>query len=632
MNNYQRFIHLRTYARWLSDKGRRETWEETVTRYTDYLLNKFSDNKRVVSKMPELHEAILNLHIMPSMRAMHSAGEALTMDNQTAYNCKYQEINTIKSFADVLYSLMCGCGVGFSVQKSHIAKLPKLANRPIKSIDSWTLKVEDSRIGWAMAYEEYLQSLWLKGEYPRQIDVSTIRAAGTPLKTFGGFASGPDVLLNLFEETRKIFVLAEDNLNPKNCLDLLCHIADCVIAGGVRRSAMIALMDYEDAMIAKANVIREPWLYNCNVSAMVDSYEVSPSKIVRLIEQAASHGEPGIIFKDTLKRKAQKSGREYQGDYGVNPCSEVILRSNEFCNLTEVVLRPDDTLEDNMKYVELATILGCLQSCLTDFNFIHSDAKFNCEDERLLGVSLTGIMDDPDFIDKNGEGCAFEALHCVAEETACAWSGILGIKTPKAITTVKPSGTVSQLVNSSSGIHPRYSKYYIRSVQVNKTDPLAKFLIHKGIPHKFPNGTHGNPVFSFPMKAPHGAITKDKLTAKDQMEAAYIANEHWADHNVSVSIYLSGEEVLGCASWLWQHRHEMTALSFFPKETEEYLKTFPWIPYEAITKTKYDDLEAAMPKINWNEFTTFESKHRNEAAKSVGVERALACSGGKCEL
>jgi ribonucleoside-diphosphate reductase alpha chain len=618
MDNYQTYIFLSRYARWIEEEGRRETWPETVKRYCDFFYNRFGD------KYPYelIYNAILNLEVMPSMRCMMTAGPALERDEVAGYNCSYLPIDNIKAFDETLYILMCGVGVGFSVERQYINKLPNVAEEFYDS--DTTIVFKDSRIGWATGLREFL-SLLYQGKVPKW-DLSKLRSAGARLKTFGGRSSGPEPLNDLLTLAVGLFKKAKGRkLSSLECHDLICKIADCVVVGGVRRSALISLSNLTDERMRNAKT--GAWWEDNPQRALANNsvaYTELPDIGIFLKEWTSLYesksGERGIFNRVACTRTAKSSGRRiFEGhDYGTNPCGEIILRNNGLCNLSEVVVRSKDDLETLRRKVEIATIIGTFQSTLTNFRYIRNIWKHNAEEERLLGVSLTGIMDHPSL---GNQPLWLQELKNHAIQTNNDWSQRLGINQSAAITTVKPSGTVSQLVNSASGIHPRYSKYYIRSVRSDKTDPLAQFLVSQGVPYEDditkPNNTY---VFYFPVESPDSSVFRDEITALEQLEHYLVYKENWCEHNVSCTIYVRESEWFEIGAWVYKHFNELGGVSFLPHTDHIYKQA----PYQEITKEKYETLVNSFPKIKWDNF-------HEEYDGTTGTQE-LACSAGICEI
>ena len=633
--DYQSYIHTSRYARWLPEENRRETWEETVDRYIDFWVDRgllgFEDAETLAN-------SIHGLEVMPSMRTLMTAGKALERDNVAGYNCSYLAVDNLKAFDEAMYVLMCGTGVGFSVERQYINLLPELAEEFYET--DTTITIADSKIGWAKGFRELL-SMLVNGQVPKW-DVSKVRPAGAPLKTFGGRASGAQPLVDLFEFSVEIFKNAKGRkLTSIECHDLMCKVADIVVVGGVRRSALISLSNLTDERMRVAK--SGQWWVDNPQRALANnsiSYTERPDMGIFMKEWEALYesksGERGIFNREAAKRGAALSGRrDTEHDFGTNPCSEIVLRSKQFCNLSEVVVRSEDTFESLKRKVRLATILGTLQSTLTNFRYLSSVWKRNTEEERLLGVSLTGIMDHPVLSGStmadthvNPTEPVLESwlgeLKEVAIETNKEWSEKLGIPQSVAITCVKPSGTVSQLVDSSSGIHPRYSDYYIRTVRQDKKDPLADLLISQGFPYEDdvmkPDSTY---VFSFPMKAPKGSVMRNDRTAIEQLELWKIYQESWCEHKPSITVYVKEDEWLEVGAWVYKHFDSVSGVSFLPHSEHSYKQA----PYQEISEEDYNRLKESMPKEV--DFTKL-IEHEKEDT-TVGMKE-YACTGGACEI
>ena len=635
--DYQSYIHTSRYARWLPDEERRETWEETVSRYIDFFRDR--TDKLEPNNVQELYNSILNLEVMPSMRTLMTAGVALERDNVAGYNCAYVAVDNIRVFDETMYVLMCGTGVGFSVERQYVNLLPEMSEE-FHDTDT-TITVSDSKIGWAKAYRELL-SMLLSGQVPKW-DVSRVREAGSPLKTFGGRASGPDPLVDLFNFSIEVFKNAAGRkLTSIECHDLMCKVADIVVVGGVRRSALISLSNLTDERmrVAKSGA----WWEDNPQRALANnsiSYTEKPDMGIFMKEWSALYesksGERGIFNREAARRSAAVSGRrDTEYEFGTNPCSEIILRSKQFCNLSEVVVRSGDSFDDLKRKVKIATILGTLQSTLTDFRYLSSAWKRNTEEERLLGVSLTGIMDHPvlsgtetgkglvDFAPVDSLSELLNELKEISIETNKEWSTKLGIPQSTAITCVKPSGTVSQLVDSSSGIHPRYSQYYVRTVRQDKKDPLAALLISQGFPYEDdvmkPASTY---IFSFPMKAPEGSVMRNDRTALEQLELWKIYQEAWCEHKPSITVYVKEDEWFEVGAWVNRHFDSISGVSFLPHSEHSYKQA----PYQEITEEVYNELQEAMPKEV--DFTKLIDHEKEDT--TVGMKE-YACTGGACEI
>ena len=631
-SDYQSFIHLSRYARWLPDANRRETWQETVTRYFDFFEKHLKENNNYTldaTTREELQTAVLSLKVMPSMRCLMTAGEALEKENIAGYNCSYVAVDSPRAFDEILYILMNGTGVGFSVESQFVEQLPRVAE-DFHDTDTCII-VRDSKLGWAKALKELVAMLYA-GQIPSW-DVSRVRPAGSPLKTFGGRASGPEPLVDLFKFCVRTFKAAAGRrLTTLECHDIVCKIAEIVVVGGVRRSALISLSDlYDDRMRHAKN--GEWWNMNSQRALSNNSYVAQkerPTLTTFLDEWKALYesksGERGIFSRYGAQQQAERSGRRII-DYlfGCNPCSEIILRSMEFCNLSEIVIRADDTMETLMEKVRLATILGTFQSTLTNFGYIRKEWKKNCDEERLLGVSLTGIMDSK-LTNGVTSGLAerLEQLKLVAVETNKAWAEKLGISQSTAITCVKPSGTVSNLVDSASGIHARHSDYYIRTVRADKKDPLAKMMIDAGFYAEAdvmrPEHTW---VFSFPQKAPKGCITRNQRTAIEQLEFWRTYQDHWCEHKPSATIYVKEDEWLDVGAWIYRNFDKVSGLSFLPNSEHIYQQA----PYQDLTKSEYEEWVKKMPtNVDWSKLSDYELTDH-----TTGTQE-LACSAGVCEI
>ena len=629
MNNYlptdyQAFIHTSRYARWLEKEQRRETWAETVDRYMTNVVIPVMGKDSFVS---QIEEAILNLEVMPSMRAMMTAGKALDRDNTSGYNCSYLPVDDPKSFDEAMFILLCGTGVGFSVERQYVQKLPDV---PELYESDTKIIVKDSKEGWAKAFRQLLALLWA-GEIP-QWDVSKVRPAGARLKTFGGRASGPAPLVDLFNFTIKIFKDAQGRkLSSIECHDLMCKVGEVVVVGGVRRSAMISLSNLSDDRMRHAK--SGDWWTNDPQRALSNNsvaYTEKPDSLSFMREWMAlvesGSGERGVFNREASKNQAAKyDRRDPSFDFGTNPCSEIILRPYQFCNLTEVVVRSSDNYDDLARKVKIATTLGTVQSTYTKFPYLRKIWKDNTEEERLLGVSLTGIMDNPLLTRKNsGISKTLNSLREVAVETNLTLANNLNINPSTAITCVKPSGTVSQLVDSASGIHARHSRHYIRTVRGDNKDPLTQFMKDQGIPSEpcvmKPDQTT---VFSFPIKSPPNAIVTNQLSAIDQLEMWLTYQRHWCEHKPSVTINVKKDEWFEVGAFVYKHFDEMSGVSFLPYNEHTYQQA----PYQDITKHEYKQLSSFMPKkIDWTLLTDYEKEDMTSSSQT------FACSGDVCEV
>ena len=631
MDQYQQYIHLSRYSRWIEEEQRRESWDETVDRYMKSVQKKAY---YMVSPLefPDLRDAILNLEVMPSMRMMMTAGPALDKENIGAFNCGYVPIENPKDFADLMYILMNGTGVGFSAERQHTNRLPFIPNEIRQSGRS--IDIGDSRLGWCESYSSLISSLYAGEQH--DYDTSRIRAKGARLKTTGGRASGPQPLIDLFEFTISTFKAAQGRqLTAAECHEICCKIAHIVVVGGVRRSALISLSNLSDPRmrdIKKGDLSSKRHLYLSNNSVC---YTEKPDVSIYLQEMQSLYesksGERGIFNRQAAKNIAARNGRRnIDHDFGTNPCSEIILRPRQFCNLTEVVVRPTDTMEDLIRKVKQATILGTLQSTFTNFNFIDPKWKENTEEERLLGVSLTGIMDHPVLSGETPwdlEGGFGELpdvlleLKEIAIETNRVWAEKLNIPVSTAITCVKPSGTVSQLVDSSSGIHDRYAPYYIRRVKGDIKDPLTQVMIEQGIPYEVSVSEPDNEVvFTFPKKAP---TTSKYTTALEKFELWQLYQDHWCEHKPSVTINYKDSEYLTLIAKIYDSFDVISGISLLPSEDMVYTQA----PYEEITEEEYNVLLAKVPDVNLaEELAKVEQYDTTEAAQQ------LSCSAGVCDI
>ncbi len=638
-SSYQDFIHLSRYSRWLENENRRETWEETVDRYFNFFEKHLKDNHNYVEDkevVEELRSAVLNLEVMPSMRALMTAGTALERENVAGYNCSFVAMNNLKSFDEILYVLMCGTGVGFSVERDFVNKLPTLAEEFSES--HTTIVVQDSKLGWAKAYRE-LVSLLVNGQVPKW-DLSKVRPAGARLKTFGGRASGPEPLEDLFRFTVDSFSKAAGRkLNSIEVHDIVCKIAEIVVVGGVRRSALISLSSLTDERMRDAKT-GQWWDANPQRALANNSvaYKERPEIGTFMDEWVSLYksksGERGMFNRkaavDQVASVQELRGDDHVGrnpnhEFGTNPCSEIILRDKEFCNLSEVVIRVDDDKESLMRKVRLASILGTWQSTLTNFKYLSSVWKKNCEEERLLGVSLTGIMDCPLT---NGETLGLAELltdlRVEAVDVNKQFAEKIGINQSASVTCVKPSGTVSQLVDAASGIHARHSPYYIRTVRADIKDPLCKFMVDKGFPAEpcvmKPDHTM---VFSFPIKSPENATCRSDMTALEQLEMWRTYQNYWCEHKPSVTITVKEDEWMEVGSWVWKYFDQVSGISFLPHSDHSYRQA----PYQDCDEETYINLLSEMPVgVDWSELASYE-----ETDNTSGTQ-TFACSGDSCEV
>jgi len=633
-NPYENFIALSRYARWISEDNRRETWGETVDRYFNFMLGHLEENHNYIPDeklVAELKNGVFERNVMPSMRSVMTSGVALERDNVAGYNCAFLPVDSPRSFDETMYILMCGTGVGFSVEYKYINKLPAVPELLEKS--TTVITVEDSKQGWAKAYRELLALLW-SGQIPA-IDVSKVRPAGARLKTMGGRSSGPQPLINLFDFTIAKFKSATGrNLKPIECHDIMCKIGEVVVVGGVRRSAMISLSNINDIEMAQAK--SGNW-WEANTQRALSNNSVAYSRkpdMEQFIAEWKSlydskSGERGIYNVAAAQAQAAKYGRRDPDiHYGTNPCSEIILRPYQFCNLSEVVLRENDTKKEIERKVELATILGTWQSTLTDFKYLRKIWKDNTEEERLLGVSLTGQFGHK-FMSGKEDLVSLEAFLMTLRESARAKNkdeaGKIGIPESAAITCVKPSGTVSQLVGVSSGMHAWHSPYYIRTVRGAKGDPISTFLKEVGIPVEDdvmkPNDTY---VFSFPIKAPEGAIVRNDLTAIEHLNIWLVYQRAWCEHKPSITVSVKEDEWMEVGAWVYKNFDEVSGISFLPHSDHSYKQA----PYQEVDKAEYDALVEKMPKdIRWEDLSFYETED------GTSTNATLACSSdGNCEL
>jgi ribonucleoside-diphosphate reductase alpha chain len=633
---YQEFIHLSRYARFRDVEGRRETWSETVDRLISYWYEKL-DGKEDLS---EIEDAILNLDVMPSMRSLMTAGDALDRDNVAGYNCSYLPIDHPRAFDEAMYILMCGTGVGFSVERQFTSKLPVVSEEFHET--STTIKVRDSKIGWASAYKELIALLY-QGRIP-EWDVSGVRGAGERLKTFGGRASGAEPLEDLFRFTIATFKRgAGRKLSSLECHDLMCKVGEIVVVGGVRRSALISLSNLSDDRMREAK--SGQWWEHDSQRALANnsvSYTEKPDMTAFMKEWKALYmsksGERGIFNRNAAKKLAPER-RDTDHEFGTNPCSEIVLRPNQFCNLTEVIVRPEDTLDELKEKVRIATIIGTFQSTLTNFRYLRSIWQKNTEEERLLGVSLTGICDHPIlnggasvvYTDLTTDGQTrmpklrlekwLREMKEVAIETNKTWADRLGIPVSTSITCVKPSGTVSQLTDTASGIHPRHSDYYVRTVRQDNKDPLTQFMIDKGFVHEPAFGKEDTTtVFSFPAKSPENSLMRDDRNAIEQLELWLTYQLHWCEHKPSITVYVMEHEWMEVGAWVYKHFDYMSGVSFLPFDGGSYKQA----PYQDCTKEEYEELLALTPEVDWTELV--------ENEDNTTSSQTLACVGPSCEI
>lgn len=633
-SEYQAFIHTTRYARWLDSEGRRERWPETVQRYVSFFKDRYPWIKDDIWN--EIYSYIHGLQVMPSMRCLMTAGPALDRDHVAGYNCAFGAVDNIHIFSEFLYILMCGCGVGFSVERQHINKLPELPESLDES--NHIIAVEDDRIGWARALHLLISCLY-SGEIPGW-DLSRVRPAGARLQTFGGRASGPEPLENLFKFCVATFAQAVSDqrrrLTSLECHDLVCRIGEAVVSGGVRRAALISLSNLSDDRMRSAKngnwSESTPWRSIANNSAVYA--DGRPSTDVFLSEwtslYSSKSGERGIYNIRAAQAQARRTGRRNPDfHFGCNPCSEIILRPNQFCNLSEIVVRPADSLDNLLDKARVATILGTLQSTLTEFRFLRPIWSHNCEDERLLGVSLTGIMDQETLSGSMGTEALEIALQSLKEctlETNREWSEKLSIGPSASITCVKPSGTVSQLVDSASGIHTRYARHYIRRVQLDRKDAVCSMLVDQGFPCKpLPYNPEHTMIFEFPMKAPEHAILRHEVTAIEQLELWLTYQDHWCEHKPSATIYVREHEWMAVGAWVYENFDKIAGVSFLPYVENETIYA-GIAPYEEINELEYKRLAKEIPSIDWSKLEKYEFEDHTTAI------RELACTADSCEV
>lgn len=631
--DYQTFIATSRYSRWRDDLGRRENWEETVDRYFDFFSQRLSKDgkltEEVQKELAECREAVLNLEVMPSMRALMTAGKALERDEVAGFNCSYVAVDHPHVFDEIMYVLLNGTGVGFGVEAEDVAKLPEIPAE-LHNTDS-VIVVADSKIGWATAYRELVSMLYA-GKIPKW-DVSKVRKAGERLKTFGGRASGPAPLVSLFEFTVKVFTNAAGRkLKPIECHDIVCKVAEIVVVGGVRRSALISLSDLSDPEMRHCK--SGSWWENNVQRALANNSAVYNTKpdLGQFMEEWISlyrsgSGERGIFNRYAAKKYVSElPDREYSHRFGTNPCAEIVLRSAQFCNLTSVQIASTDNIADLRRKVKIATILGTLQSSLTNLRYLRKIWKRNSEEERLLGVSLSGICDNE--ITSNAYSQHLKeiltGLREYAREVNKDWAAKVGINPSAAITCVKPEGTTSQLCDRASGIHPRYSHYYIRTVRADKKDPLAIMMKDAGFPVEDdvtkPNSTY---VFSFPMKSPDSSVLRDDMSAVEQLDLWLVYKKYWAEHTISCTIYVRENEWIDVAAWVYKHFDHISGLSFLPHSNHVYKQA----PYTECTKEEYEAALAKMPaSIDWDALALYEKNDETTGAQE------LSCTGGSCEL
>ncbi len=640
-NDYQNFIALSRYARWLPEENRRETWEETVARYFDFMEEhlKENTNQELTPKTRKvLENAVVNLEVMPSMRALMTAGKSLKDNNIAGYNCAYLSVDHPKAFDECLYILMHGTGVGFSVERQHIGKLPEIPEQVVEVDD--TIVVQDSKEGWQSSFRKLISYLF-DGEIPNW-DTSKVRPKGARLKTFGGRASGPEPLIDLFHFSTNIFRnSAGRKLNSYECHRLMCKIAEVVVVGGVRRSALISLSNLTDERMRNAKT-GQWWVDTPEMALSNNSvcYTEKPDMGIFMKEWLSLYdsksGERGIFNRESAIKQVAKNGRRnIEHEFGCNPCSEIILRDGQFCNLTEVVIRAEDKNKDILRKVKLATILGTFQSSLTNLRRLRKKWTINTEEEALLGVSLTGIMDN-EFMNGSSKKLVSEwhggvnlpdfllKLKNEAIKTNKEWSALLGINQSTSITAIKPSGTVSQLVDSASGIHPRHNDYYLRRVRADTKDPIAQLMRDEGVPCEpdvmKPDSVE---VFTFPMKAPEGAVLRDDRTAIEQLELWLMYQEYYCEHKPSVTITVREHEWMEVGAWVYKNFDKVSGVSFLPHSDHSYQQA----PYEDCTEEVYLEALADMPEsVDWDRIKEYELSDTTRGMKT------MACTGDLCEM
>jgi len=618
MSNYEDFIHISRYARYLPEDNRRETYQDTVDRWWTYMTGKFPS----LSDHKDVKKAIEQKEVMPSMRTMMAAGPALDRNNIAAYNCSYLAVNDPKAFDEALMVLMCGTGVGYSVEREFVDNLPEVPEEITRTDE--TIVVADSKEGWAKGLRQLISRLYA-GEHPTW-DLSRIRPFGSRLKTFGGRASGPEPLDNLFRFTTSTFYKAVGRkLSSLECHDIMCAVAAAVVVGGVRRSAMISLSNLSDDRMRHAKM--GSW-FNENVNRSYANnsiaFSTKPDMGTFLREWTSIYesksGERGIFNRTAAMSKAKEIGRDDSFRFGTNPCGEISLRSKQFCNLSEVVVRPNDTKASIRNKVRIATIIGTYQAALTDFKYISKGWQVNTEQERLLGVSLTGIFDNP--ITYNPDPSFLSKLRDHTREINKSIAQKLGIPPSTAITTVKPSGTVSQLVNSGSGIHPRYAHHYIRRVRTDMTDPLAEWMRSKGMPYEVDVYNNKNCVFSFPISSDKEAVTRNDIGAIEHLRVWLKYRKYWTDHNPSVTIYVGEDEWMDVGTWVWNNWEEVCGIAFLPREDDSH--SYVQAPYEDITQQQYEEMMNDIPDIDYSEYREYDD--------NTTSSQEMACTAGVCEI
>jgi ribonucleoside-diphosphate reductase alpha chain len=630
---YQQFIHKSRYARWIESENRREEWDETISRYMAFMsahLMKKHDYKIDNKLYHQLYEAIVKQDIMPSMRCVMTAGKALERDNTAGYNCSYLPVDDPKSFDEAMYILMCGTGVGFSVERNYVNKLPEVPEQLFRAEE--IIIVNDSKEGWAKALRKLLALLW-SGEIPNW-DLSRVRPAGSILKTFGGRASGPAPLESLFKFIVMTFKNAKGRkLSSLECHDIMCKVGEVVVSGGVRRSAMISLSNLSDDRMRHAKTgefykLQPQRQMSNNSVAYTEKPDMKTFMREWLSLAESGTGERGMFYRGAAQNKAQENGRrDSTWDFGTNPCSEIILRPYQFCNLSEVIVRGDDSIDDISKKVELATILGTFQSTLTNFPYLRKIWQKNTEEERLLGVSMTGILDNS-FMSgaKNVSDLKNFLMHLrdVTKEVNKEWAEFLNISPSASITCIKPEGTTSCVAGTSSGLHPRHSKHYIRRVRLDTKDPIGQLMIDAGVPHEpcvmRPDNTM---VFSFPVQSPTSSICQESLGAIRHLELWELYQIYYCDHKPSITISYTDDEFLSIGAWVWDRWNWVSGISFLPKVDHVYEQA----PFEEVNSETYSTLLDAMPEeIDWSKLSEYEKEDETKH------NHTLACSSGSCEI
>ncbi|MAZ33841.1 MAG: putative ribonucleoside-diphosphate reductase subunit alpha [Prokaryotic dsDNA virus sp.] len=622
---YSSFIYKSRYARWLEDEGRRENWDETVNRLVEYYYEQADKKNGTSLPTGELYNAIYNLEVMPSMRALMTAGPALDRCHVPAYNCAYLPVDSPRSFDEAMYILMCGTGVGYSVENKYVEQLPKISEEFEES--DTIVTVRDSKEGWAKAFREIV-SLLIAGQVPKW-DVSGVRPSGARLKTFGGRASGPEPLEDLFRFSVDLFKRAAGRrLTSIECHDLMCKVADIVVVGGVRRSAMISLFDVTDDRMNKSK--HGAWWEANGIRRLANNsavYEHRRPDIGFFMDRwkelyDSKSGEPGLFSRYACQAIAGRNGRRDDSfAFGTNPCSEIILRPFQFCNLTEIVVRSSDTMDGLKRKARVAAILGTIQSSFTDFKYLRKKWRDTCEEERLLGVSLTGVCDNLDVLTKEN----LNELRDIVVETNKEWAARLGINASTATTCVKPSGTVSQLVGAASGLHARHSDRYLRTVRGDNKDPLTQFLIDQGVYNEpdamAPNNTT---VFYFPVEGPKGSYTREKETALDALNRWELLQDEWCEHKPSCTVNVREDEWMEVGAWVYEKFDKVSGISFLPYDGGTYKQA----PYQELSKEEFDKwvAEHPTPKIDWTKLSKFEKEDNTTGSQE------LACSSGGCDI